>query len=98
MENEIEAVVGEARKISHISMDALQLEAIAIGDQAVLGKLLIRQVETGHLRTRSGQYRSLLTASRSKAEHTLPPDLSQPAMRHREFGSQDDLPRASFCP
>src|SRR5438876_7418857 len=97
MENEIEAVVGEARKISHISPDALELEVIALGDEAVPGQLLIRQVETGHVRACSGQYRRLLTASRSKAKHVLSRDLPKPTARYRKLGSQDDLPGASSC-
>ena len=97
MEDEIEAVVGEARKISHVSLDALQLEVIAIGDETVFGKLLIRQVETDHVRARSGQYRRLLTASRSKAKHVLSLDLPKPTARYRKLGSQDDLPGASSC-
>src|SRR5437667_12323537 len=97
MEDEIEAVVGKARKISHVSLDALQREVIAIADETVFGKLLIRQVETDHVRTRRSQDRSLLTASRSKAEDALSPDLSKPTTRHPKLGRQDDLPCASSC-
>src|SRR6185369_6338582 len=97
MENEVEAAVGEARKISHISLDALQLEAVTIGDEPIPGQLLIGEVETGHVRARRGEYRSLLPASRAKAEHRLSMDLPKPVVRHRKPGSEDDLPRAGPC-
>ena len=92
MNDEVEAPGGESCEVGHVPLLAAQRESVALSHQTVLGELLVGQVEADRLCAGGGQHRHLLATPGGKTEHALAGDITEPVVRYRQLGREDDLP------
>lgn len=93
MDDEVEARVRERREVTHIALHRPNLQTVALGDQAVLGELLVGKVEHRDVRGRRGEDRTLLPAAGSETEDVPTFDVAEPRFGYRG-GRHVDVPVA----
>ena len=92
MKHQVETFVAERRQIRHIAQDGFQHEGIPFRDESILGKLLLRIVETSHIGSRRRKNGCLLPAAGREAQYCLAFNAAKPLRRNTFIWSENDAP------
>jgi hypothetical protein len=92
---QVEALVGQAAEIGHVSMHGGDVKAVSLAGEPVLVELLGRQVYDGDPGASGRQDRRLLSAAGSQAEHPGLGERRQPVSRHRPLLADSQRPLAA---
>jgi hypothetical protein len=79
--HEVETTDTQAGELAHVALDAIDVEALALGDLAVDSQLFARRVDHRHRASERGERRPLLPAAGCQAEHVADLSPRQPPVR-----------------
>ena len=88
MKHQVERLVGKSAEVTHIALNDLQLQSLALRNIDILPQLRLRRIEYGDGGPRRREQWSLLPTAGREAQHIGPVYGVEPVCGHPLLGSE----------